>query len=142
MHSGELIRKYRKMRGMTQAQLAAACGMSDSAIRNYELGNREPGKDQTDAIAKALQIVPEALDNVSIESAREALELLFRLEDAMGLKPKSMDGTVVLELDPAAKNARKLAVALGAWKAKIDSLDSGELSVEEYELWKASLTSD
>ena len=130
MHSGELIRKYRKMRGMTQAQLAAACGMSDSAIRNYELGNREPGKDQTDAIAKALQIVPEALD------------LLFRLEDAMGLKPKSMDGTVVLELDPAAKNARKLAVALGAWKAKIDSLDSGELSVEEYELWKASLTSD
>lgn len=142
MHAGELIRKYRKMRGMTQAQLAAACGMSDSAIRNYELGNREPGRDQTDAIAKALQIVPEALDNVSIESAREALELLFRLEDAMGLKPKSMDGTVVLELDPAAKNARKLAVALGAWKAKIDSLDSGELSVEEYELWKASLTSD
>lgn len=142
MHTGELIRKYRKMRGMTQAQLAASCDMSDSAIRNYELGNREPGKDQTGAIAKALQIAPEALDGVSIESAREALELLFRLEDAMGLRPKSAGGAIVLELDPTAKNAPKLAMALGAWKAKIDSLDSGETTVEDYELWKASLTSD
>ena len=42
MKTGELIRRYRKMRKMTQADLADACGLSDSAIRNYELGNRKP----------------------------------------------------------------------------------------------------
>lgn len=142
MRTGELIRKYRKMRRMTQAQLAAACGMSDSAVRNYELGNREPGEEQVRAISNALDIAPEALVGISIESAREALELLFRLEDGVGLKPMSVDGATVLAIDPTAKNAQKLAAAIEAWKAKIDSLDSAETTVEEYELWKASLTSD
>ena len=142
MRTGELIRKYRKMRRMTQAQLATACDMSDSAVRNYELGNREPGEEQIRAISNALGIAPEALVGTSIESAREALELLFRLEDGVGLKPMCVDGATVLTIDPRAKNAQKLAVAIEAWKAKIDSLDSGETTVEDYELWKASLTSD
>lgn len=142
MRTGELIRKYRKMRRMTQAQLADACGMSDSAVRNYELGNREPGDEQVRAISKALGIAPEALIGTSVESAREALELLFRLEDGVGLKPVRIDGATVLAIDPAAKGAQKLAVAIEAWKAKIDSLASGEMTVEDYELWKASLTSD
>ena len=130
------------MRRMTQAQLAFACGMSDSAIRNYELGNREPGKEQVRAIAEALGIAPEALSDTSVESAREALELLFRLEDTMGLKPVSVGDEVVLAFDPEAKNAQKLAVAIEAWKLKVDSLDSGEMTAEEYELWRASLTSN
>lgn len=46
MGTGELIRKYRKMRGLTQSELAEKCGLTDSAIRNYELGNRTPGEDQ------------------------------------------------------------------------------------------------
>ena len=46
MRTGELIRKYRKMRGLTQTELAEKCGLTDSAIRNYELGNRTPGDDQ------------------------------------------------------------------------------------------------
>ena len=67
---------------------------------------------------------------------------MFRLEDGVGLKPMRVDGATVLTIDPRAKNAQKLAVAIEAWMAKIDSLDSGETTVEDYELWKASLTSD
>ncbi|WP_225749563.1 helix-turn-helix transcriptional regulator [Paraeggerthella sp. Marseille-Q4926] len=36
------MRKYRKARAMAQTQLAEACGLTDSAIRNYELCNRTP----------------------------------------------------------------------------------------------------
>lgn len=67
---------------------------------------------------------------------------MFRLEDGVGLKPMCVNGATVLTIDPRAKNAQKLAAAIEAWKAKIDSLDSGETTVEDYELWKASLTSD
>lgn len=43
---------------------------------------------------------------------------------------------------PQAKNAQKLAVAIEAWKVKVDSLESGDIFVDDYELWEASLTSD
>nr|WP_283171766.1 helix-turn-helix transcriptional regulator [Curtanaerobium respiraculi] len=53
MKTGELIKKYRKMRRMTQRQLAAACGQTDSAIRNYELCNRTPGERPISSLAHA-----------------------------------------------------------------------------------------
>ena len=39
---GQKIRFYRQIAGMTQKELGAACGVNESTIRNYELGNRYP----------------------------------------------------------------------------------------------------
>ena len=39
---GERIRYYRQVAGLTQKALAEKCGITESAIRNYELGNRMP----------------------------------------------------------------------------------------------------
>ncbi len=36
MSVGENIRRYRKSRGMTQAQLAEAVGLTEGAVRHYE----------------------------------------------------------------------------------------------------------
>ena len=36
MSVGENIRRYRKLRGMTQAQLAEAVGLTEGAVRHYE----------------------------------------------------------------------------------------------------------
>ena len=80
LKTGELIKKYRRMRKMTQRQLAAACGQTDSAIRNYELCNRTPGEPQIQAIAAALAISPEALREVPLESSRQASEGIFELD--------------------------------------------------------------
>ena len=96
MGTGELIRKYRKMRGLTQSELAEKCGLTDSAIRNYELGNRTPGEDQVKGIASALSVAPESLFDVPAATAREALELIFRIDEEFGLKPKEIGGEVVL----------------------------------------------
>lgn len=108
MGTGELIRKYRKMRGLTQSELAEKCGLTDSAIRNYELGNRTPGEDQVKEIASALHVAPESLFDVPAATAREALELIFRIDEEFGLKPKEIDGEVVLAIDPSSKKAPKL----------------------------------
>lgn len=135
MKTGELIKKYRKLRRMTQKQLAAACGQTDSAIRNYELGNRTPGQEQIRAIADALDISPEALREVPLESSRQALELLFRLDEEFGLEPMEVDGMLVLGFDAGAEKSPKLATALKAWKKMLDSEETGEITRAELEAW-------
>lgn len=137
LKTGELIKKYRKMRRMTQRQLAAACGQTDSAIRNYELCNRTPGEPQIQAIASALAISPEALREVPLESSRQALELLFRLNEELGLVPMEVDGTMVLGFDSAAKKSPKLVMAIKAWKEMLDSDKAGEITPVELDAWKA-----
>lgn len=124
------------MRGMTQKQLAAECGQTDSAIRNYELGNRTPGDERLRAIAAALAISSESLREVPLESSREALELLFRIADEFGLEPMEVDGMFVLGFDTKTKKAPELDAALRAWKTKCGKVESGELTAEDFELWK------
>ena len=132
MGTGELIRKYRKMRGLTQSELAEKCSLTDSAIRNYELG-----EDQVKGIASALHVAPESLSDVPVATAREALELIFRIDEEFGFKPKEIGGELVLAIDPSSKKAPKLAQALKAWLAQIDSEKSGEITAEQLAEWKA-----
>ena len=87
MTTGSRIRALRESRGMTQRQLAERAGCTDAAIRNYEAGRRALKGSALDAIAGALGVAPEALMPVQAESARDALELLFRIEEEFGLRP-------------------------------------------------------
>lgn len=87
MTMGNRIRTLRESRGMTQRQLAEAAGCTDAAIRNYEADRRVLKGSALDAIAGALEVAPEALMPVHVESARDALELLFRIEEEFGLRP-------------------------------------------------------
>ncbi len=138
MTTGELIRKYRKLRGLTQAQLAAECGLTDAAIRNYELGNRTPSETHIEKIADALDMAPEAFMGITVASGREALEYLFRIDEAFGLRPRlEEDGGMSLALDRSSEKAPKMHAALQAWLRQLESLESGEMSKARYDLWKA-----
>ena len=53
MTTGERIRHIRNERGISQKQLSEMCGLSEPAIRNYELGNRKPSAQILDKIAAA-----------------------------------------------------------------------------------------
>ena len=53
---GERIRFYRQQAGLTQKELAALCEVSESAIRNYELGNRVPDFLTLHIIAEKLRV--------------------------------------------------------------------------------------
>ena len=46
MISGQKLKKLRLLRDLTQKELAIKAGLTDAAIRNYELGNRSPTKEQ------------------------------------------------------------------------------------------------
>ena len=116
MTTGSRIRALRESRGMTQRQLAERAGCTDAAIRNYEAGRRALKGSALDAIAGALGVAPEALMPVQAESVRDALELLFRIEEEFGL-----------------------AAAIKAWESQVDALDRGEITPEEYESWKMGI---
>lgn len=130
MGVGERIRRYRKAGGYTQRGLAEEVGVTESAIRNYELGLRTPSESQLEAIARALDVAPESLADVGPESARGALE--------MGFRPVEAEGGIGIAVDPKAEGSRKLSQALRAWARMRGRLEAGEISEDEYEAWKAS----
>lgn len=56
MGLGENIKKYRKMRGLTQQELAERANMSRSYLADVERNRYNPSVDTLKSIAKALQI--------------------------------------------------------------------------------------
>ena len=74
-----------------------------------------------------------------MDSARQALELLFRLFDEFGLESMEVDGALVLGFDAKSEEAPKLDAALCAWKGMADSERAGDITPEEYAEWRAGL---
>ena len=138
MGTGDRIRMFRKARGMTQAQVAEAIDATEGAVRHYEHGDRTPGPEQVAAIARVLGVSPEALGDYGIESARDALEVLFRLEDISGLHPVDTGNGMALIVDEQVPGSQKIEYALIAWKSMRDDLESGAVTREEYDDWRAS----
>jgi transcriptional regulator with XRE-family HTH domain len=136
--TGERIRKFRKARGMTQAQVAKAIGATEGAVRHYEHGDRTPGPEQIAAIAEVLGVSPAALADYALEDARDALEVLFRLEDMAGLHPVDTGDGMALMVDVDVPGAQKIEYALIAWKSMRDDLASGVITSDEYEEWRGS----
>lgn len=137
MSVGENIRRYRKLRGMTQAQLAEAVGLTEGAVRHYESGIRAVKPELLESIAAALGVSVNALKDYGVDNAGDLMSLLVRLEDAFGIAPAA-DG-LGLSLNPKAPHAPKAAMAIELWAEKRAQLESGEIDVNEYEDWKASL---
>ena len=61
MKVGENIRRIRLEKGLTQKQVAQACGTADAYIRAYELGKYNPKPATVAKIAKALGVTPAEL---------------------------------------------------------------------------------
>lgn len=80
MEIGEKIRKFRLARGMTQKELGHLSGLSEPAIRNYELGNRNVGTKQITKIANALNVGVASLADTNIETLGDVKALLLELD--------------------------------------------------------------
>ncbi len=148
---GERIRYYRKQTGMTQKELAGLCGLSESAIRNYELGNRIPDWETLTVIAEQLRVNYYALADTDVQAIDGALHALFKMENIYGLYPKEFDGDIHFvfkesvplsdhgdNLNAVLRDAGSLLQYRLRGYAKAAAMhDAGELTDEEYELWKS-----
>ena len=141
---GQRIRYYRMLAQRTQKELAETCGISEPAIRNYELGNRIPGIDTLGNIADALRVSYFALADPDLASLAGVMQVFFRLEYAYGIRPIDVDGTTVLQVDPkyTEQFAPYFQMALDRWMAEKKKLDSGEIGPGAYEDWESRYMSE
>lgn len=136
MGIGDRIRKIRKSRGMTQAQVAEKVGLTGAAVRHYENGIRKAGPEQTAAVAGVLGVRPEAITDYHIASDRDIIEALFRIEELTGMKPVETPDGVVLAPGKKPKESHDITYALIDWSSMHEKLDAGEISQDEYDEWK------
>ena len=148
---GERIRFYRQQAGLTQKELANLCGVSESAIRNYELGNRVPDFLTLHEIAGKLRVNYAAISGEKVTELEGALQALYKLEEIYGLYPTEVDGHIHFVF--------RDSVAMEDFKPDLDFIlsrpgvllqyrvlgfmkacalhNAGEMTDEEYALWKS-----
>ena len=139
---GFLIRNFRIAAELTQRELADKCGLNESTIRNYELGNRYPDEATLLNIANNLGVSFYALSDPNVASIFSALHVLFDIEWAYGLRPTIKDGEVYFKFEkrlPSAgprpqedlDNFKKM---IEYWALLRDKLEDGEITETEYYL--------
>lgn len=134
MTSGQKIKELRQARKLTQKGLGIMSGLSEPAIRNYELGNRTPSPQQLEKIAAALNVSVYAISEPKIEDCDGVLNTLFQLEKMYGLSITRADGAICLKLDGSTKNGA-LTEMLLLWCEKREQLSRSEITQEEYDSW-------
>lgn len=145
---GQKIRFYRQIAGMTQKELGAACGVNESTIRNYELGNRYPDSDTVFEISNALEISPYVLATPDPISAASSLQYLFSMEKTLDLTPTTIDGKVYLEVsseidvnDATVAPLSNLKRMFSHWATMYEKFINEEIDEETYLLWQAKYLS-
>ena len=148
---GERIRFYRQQAGLTQKELANLCGVSESAIRNYELGNRVPDFLTLHKIAEKLRVNYAAISGEKVTDLEGALQALYKMEEIYGLYPTEVDGHIHFvfrdsiavgdftpDIDTITRSPGALLQyrILGFMKACAQH-NAGEMTDEEYALWKS-----
>ena len=133
MISGQKLKKLRLLRDLTQKELAIKAGLTDAAIRNYELGNRSPTKEQMQKIAQALDCDISALTDHEPNSIHEFIHIIFDYEKEMKLRPL-IDGTTSALLS----HDTNFNDFLVEWDEMRKKHYNGEITDEEFEDWKLS----
>lgn len=80
----------------TQAELAAASGTTESAIRSYEQRKRLPKYSLLQRIAAVLGVTEGALTFFDFGSPIQATHVVFQIANVYGLVPDTLDGLPVL----------------------------------------------
>lgn len=141
MTIGEKIRKYRTKAGYTQRELAHMSRLSESAIRNYELGNRTPSPDQIKKIATSLRISQFALSDPDFTSYISTMHALFELEDKYGLHAYIERGVPHLCFNNKEIDSLYMAEEINNWAEMYDKLRKEEITEEDYLKWRSKYPS-
>jgi len=138
MTIGEKIKKHRLKKKLSQKQLAVMTGMSEPAIRNYELGNRTPSDTQLEKIAGALGISLFSLADPNFDSYISVMHSLFALEDDYGLHAEIIDGTLCMRFTGKGTDSHTMMENIEEWADVYGKYQNGDIDKEHYQEWKAS----
>lgn len=137
---GYRMKYYRLQNGLTQKELAKKCGLTESAIRNYELGNRSPSDIHRAQIADALKVSVHAIGEPDISLVYGALHVLFDMEKTYGIVPEVIDGKSYIAIPGSKKKssgADLLSRMVRTWEKMRTQLDAGKIDLETYVEWQS-----
>ena len=149
MTTGERIRYVRKLRRLTQAQLAEMTGIHPVSIRKYEIGIMEPQLEQIQRIALALNVNANVLIGfdsmpMKIETIGDVLSVLMMLHRSKLIMisgerdektSKLKAETVSLVPNPALTKLMNLSVHRGKTNTKAE-IDSFSLLIKDPNILK------
>lgn len=118
---------------MTQLNLARKTGLSEAAVRSYELGTRNPKDAHCEAIAEALGVSADYLREHDGYHESEIVHFLMEMEDAGFLRPVLMDGTAYIR--PVQTS---LEDCVQEWAERERDWRFDEVSEKEYLRWKSA----
>ena len=107
-YTGDMIRKCRTEKGLTQKKLGELCGIADSNIRKYESGNQNPKIETLQKIADALDIPVNRLLAGKIISRDELKEKLSEYGLTHLVPDTEEERTVLENCKEAAKRVEEL----------------------------------
>ena len=119
---------------LIQKELATMSGLTDATVRNYELGNGSPNKEQLRKIADVLNCDISALIDHEPNSIFEIMHIIFDYEKEIKFRPLIGNGdpTALLSHNP------HFADFLLEWDEMRKKHYNGEIYNEELEYWKLS----
>lgn len=135
---GQKIKQLRQDADLTQKELAQMVGISEPAIRNFELGNRTPKPAHLEKIAMALQVDPTALGiSANADTPFGAMHALFKMQEVFGLHPAVLDGQVCLIPEEDGKLS-DITYNIMKWHEQEELVKAGEEDQKEMQAWKDS----
>ena len=142
MATGERIRFFRILRGMTMKYLGMMLGFppnsADVRLAQYESEDRTPKADITAQLAEALNVSPKAITVPDIDSMDGLMHTLFALEDRKLIRIHNADGLICLRADifDGGTKAADFEQRLRAWQEQSAKLIAGEITQEDYDRWR------
>ena len=127
MTLGEKIKKIRHFRCLKQKELGEKIGVSDTQIKNYEIGFRNPKPQTLSAIADALEVGTTVLTDIDMTTLGDLKSILFQLYRKVGVKlvretmenDRSKRGTVMLAFEDEA-----IYTFLNEWADKLQEFEN------------------
>lgn len=86
MTTGEKIKYFRNMHGISQDMLGELSGINTATIKKYESGIRNPKPVQLLKIANALGISINIFMDFDIRTVSDVLSMLFKMDDQINMK--------------------------------------------------------
>lgn len=119
MTLGDKIRKYRTLKGLTQAQLGSMVKLTGDRIRQYENDVRKPKDGKLFEIADALDVNPSTLAEPDFDDPTSVMHVLFELEDIYGLHFEKVGDNYQLAFSKGEySSANWIIEGLAAWVKK------------------------
>ena len=142
MATGERIRFFRNLRGMTMKYLGMMLGFppasADVRMAQYESEDRTPKADLTAQMGEVLDVSPRAIAVPDIDSMDGLMHTLFALEDRKLIRIQDADGLICLRANifEGGEQAADFEQRLRAWQEQSAKLKTDEITKEEYDRWR------